>query len=459
MNSWKNWANLSKCEPKKIQFPKSLSDLKQIITETKITKETIKVVGHGNSYNTNFHTEGTLVSLKDFNTIQETNIETQQVSIDAGVSINKLVQHCSNNGLALSSLGTNMFDNVAGACSTGHHGSGINYGILSSYIDSFDLLLASGQTLTIKKGDWLYDALGVHLGAVGIITKLTLNTEKRFKLKQEVFPISLQAFQDCMSDLLSANDHVKLIWAPHTNDYQCWIANRTEESIDHNFMHWKNHMIDGLLINNLVHASLLYTTAIKAAWIRSINQWLSNYFLKGKTQCIGWSDQIFYLPHLLKQDAIEYAIPLDKTVAFLQDLHNLIEAQSFHVQFPIEVRFVKQDNFWLSPAYQKDMCYIGTKAHLLPFLTPNYKPYFQAVSQLIETYQGRFHWGKQNYSSKTYLENSYPKWKEFWTLRDYLDPNKMFMNNWLTELAYKPSKTDIEMFKKQHFDHDLQLVK
>ncbi len=83
MNSWKNWANLSKCEPKKIQFPKSLSDLKQIITETKITKETLKVVGHGNSYNTNFHTEGTLVSLKDFNTIQETNIETQQVSIEA----------------------------------------------------------------------------------------------------------------------------------------------------------------------------------------------------------------------------------------------------------------------------------------------------------------------------------------------------------------------------------------
>ncbi|MBH38275.1 hypothetical protein CL658_04510, partial [bacterium] len=299
----------------------------------------------------------------------------------------------------------------------------------------------------------------VHLGAVGIITKLTLNTEKRFKLKQEVFPISLQAFQDCMSDLLTSNDHVKLIWAPHTNDYQCWIANRTEDSPDHNFVHWKNNMIDGLLINNLAHASLLYTTAIKPTWIRSINQWLSNYFLKGKTQCIGWSDQIFYLPHLLKQDAIEYAIPLDKTVEFLHDLHSLIEAHSFNVQFPVEVRFVKQDNFWLSPAYHQDMCYIGTKAHLLPGLSPNYKPYFQAVSQLIETYQGRFHWGKQNYSSKTYLKNSYPKWKEFWTLRDCLDPDKMFMNNWLTEFAYRPSNTEIEIFKKKYFNHDLQHVR
>tara|TARA_Y100000591_G_scaffold332457_1_gene369867 strand:+ start:361 stop:1743 length:1383 start_codon:yes stop_codon:yes gene_type:complete len=455
-HSWQNWATLSECKPQSLYFPKSITELKQILVEASINKENIKVVGHGNSYNTNFHTKRSLLSLKEFNTILETDINNQTVTFESGLSIPDLVNHCNDKNIALSNLGTNMFDNVAGACATGHHGSGINFGILSSFIESFDLLLGSGKVLTVHNGDWLYDALGVHLGAFGIITKMTIKTEPRFKLKQTVFPISLQAFNDSMKTILAANDHVKLIWAPHTQDYQCWIANRTNEPNDSPFIHWKNKTINGLLINNILHGLLLYTTKIKPSLVRPINKWLSNYFLKGKTQCIGWSDQIFYLPHLLKQDAVEYAIPIKHTTSFLQDLHSLIESHSFNVQFPIEVRFVKKDNFWLSPAYQSDMCYIGTKSHLLPFMPKTYLAYFKAVSHLVETYKGRFHWGKQNYSSPKYLESVYPKWKDFWILQNILDPNGLFMNDWLTSFAYTPSKTDIESFKKVFVDHELQ---
>jgi L-gulonolactone oxidase len=455
MNQWENWAKLSTCTPEKIIFPKSLEELKCIVKENNATTTPIKVVGHGNSYNTIFHTKGTLVSLKEFNHVHDINTQTNTITFDAGLSIQELVNVCKSNNLGVTNLGTNMFDNIAGACATGHHGSGINYGILSSFIESFDLLLPSGQILTITKDDWLYDALGVHLGAMGIITKITLSLEKQFKLKQEVFPISLQAFQDSLPNLLATNDHVKLIWAPHTNDYQCWIANRTNEPNDSAWSHWKSKTLDGLFINNIIHGCLLYSSCINPTNVRKINRWLSSYFLKGKTQTVGWGDEIFHIPHLLKQDAVEYSIDLNNTVPFLQDLNNLIESQSFNVQFPIEIRFVKKDNFWLSPAYQADQCYIGTKSHCLPLLKTPYQAYFKAVNTLVETYAGRPHWAKQHYFSKEYLINAFPKWKDFWILQSLFDPNQLFMNNWLKTIAYTPTPTQQQSFKSQYLTNEI----
>ena len=158
----------------------------------------------------------------------------------------------------------------------------------------------------------------------------------------------------------------------------------------------------------MVHAGLLYLSSLRPSFVRSINKWLSRYFLKPKGSLVGWGNDIFYLPHLLKQDAVEYAIPMDKTQAFLMDLQQLVNDGKFQVQFPIEVRFVKQDNFWLSPAYQQDMCYVGTKSHLLPGQSRHYDAYFKAVSDLVEQYKGRPHWGKQLYSSTDYLQQVFP---------------------------------------------------
>lgn len=162
-----------------------------------------------------------------------------------------------------------------------------------------------------------------------------------------------------------------------------------------------------------------------------------------KGELVYSSYWIYFLPHLLKQDTIEFAIPVKHTFNFFEDLQQLIEKKPFYVQTPIEIRFVKKDSFWLSPAYKKDVCYIGTKTHFLPLIqNKKYKYYFQEFNNLVEKYEGKPHWGKQLYMSKRYLIKQYSKWGEFWKLAEILDPNNLFDNRFLSELRLK--KSDLE---------------
>ncbi len=445
---WSNWARTNTCRPQTLSFPKTLSELQQHLQTSINTQTPLKIVGHGDSYNTIFHTDHHLISLKHLNTVLDIDSQAETITVEAGTSVPDAIHAAADKGLGFSNLGTSMFDTCAGACFTGHHGSGLNYGILSDHLLSFDLLTGTGKTLTISKGDWLYDALGVNLGAAGIVTNLTLKLEPRFKLKQHSH---YMPFNECLTNynhILATHDHVKFIWAPHTNDIQCWVADRTDEPCSS----WLSNQLalyrDGIGVNNVLHALLLYPARVFPGFIRPINRFLSRYFLHPTQTRVAWAEDIFYLPHLMKQDAVEYAIPAAQTAAFLQDLRSLI-ASEFHVQFPIEIRFVKEDNFWLSPAYKTPMCYVGTKSHLLPGITFNYEPYFRAVNNLVERYQGRPHWGKQLYSSPNYFNQVFDRWNDFWTLCSLLDPKYIFRNTWLDTLAYTPTPADQEQFKSQ----------
>lgn len=447
MKTWTNWAKTTTCVPENILLPKSQNELEEIILTNLDNPKQLKVVGNSGSYNSNFHTDGNLISLQHLNKILDVDEKNKTISAEAGILIPELIKGASEFNLGLSSLGTNLFDTMGGSCSVGHHGSGKNYGILSSFLESFELLSSQGKKHVIHKGDDLYNALGVNLGAAGILTKLTFKLEPRFKLKMQVYPISLAEFEEKFRSLLDTHDHVKLIWAPHTKTYQCWVADRILTDQEDNFLHWKTNVIDGLMINNIYHAGLLYLANFNPKFTRKINNHLANYFLKPSGARVGWADDIFYLPHLLKQDAVEYAFDWDQTISFMKELDAMIVTNNYNVQFPIEVRFVKQDSFWMSPAYKKNMCYVGTKCHLLPGLSPEYVTYFKDVSKLIETFNGRPHWGKQIYMSPTYLESVFEKFNDFWALCKILDPQGLFENKWIKSIRNAPSVNACKQLK------------
>ena len=449
MTSWTNWAKTTTCNPEHILFPNSQKELKDIVVSNLEKLKPLKVVGNSGSYNSNFHTDGNLISLKHLNKVLDIDVKNKTISAEAGISIPELIEAASKYDLGLSSLGTNLFDTIGGSCSVGHHGSGKNYGILSSYLENFELLSSQGNIHVIHKGDELYNALGVNLGAAGILTSLTIKLEPRFKLKMQVYPIELEEFEEKFKTLLEVHDHVKLIWAPHTKTYQCWVADRFKTDQEDNFLHWKTNVIDGLLVNNLYHAGLLYLANFNPKLVRKINKHLANYFLKPVGARIGWGDDIFYLPHLLKQDAVEYAFDWDQTVSFMKEIDSMIELNNYNVQFPIEVRFVKQDSFWMSPAYKKNMCYVGTKCHLLPGLNPSYIDYFKDVSSLVETFKGRPHWGKQIYMSPDYLKLVFDKYTDFWSLCNILDPNGLFENNWIQSIKKNGPKDRASQLKNE----------
>ena len=433
----KNWAKTTTCQPQEVYYPKSEQEITHIIIKANQTKTPLKVIGKGHSYNKIFHPgkNGKLISLKKFNQVENIDSCSHQVTFQAGLSTPQLILKLKKHNLALSNLGTNIMDNFSGACSTGYHGSGIEYGIQSSFILSMDIITGEGKKLTIKKKDPLYNALGVGLGSFGVIIRLTIQCEPLYALNIKTKKTSFTSIKTNFLSLLNKNDHFKFIWVPHTDTFQTWTANRTIKTHSSLLTKIKLYFFDGIVINNFFHELLLYFAYFQEKLTPSINHLMASLLIKDKGEVTFSNEWAFFLPHVIKQDAIEYAIPIENTFDFFSDLMDLIKKEKFYVQSPIEVRFVKKDDFWMSPAYQKDVCYIGTKFHLVRGLPRrHYENYFTKVTELIQHYQGRPHWGKPLYMSKDYLAKVYPKFNEFWSVVKKLDPNQIFMNSFLKKL-------------------------
>ena len=447
-----NWAKTTACKPKNYYTPTSEKELQQIINTCIKNKTPYKVCGKRHSYNSIFHNHhnGILISLKKFNKIKNIDPSTKIVTFEAGVSTPQLLLALKKHHLTIPNLGTNIMDNFIGACSNGYHGSGITYQIQSAMIQSMIVITANGKKLTINKKDALFEAFGVNIGALGIIIEVTIKCEQLCKLHLETEQMTYKVFKDNFDKLLKCNKHMKYIWAPHTSIYQLWKANETTKKENSLWTKWKVYFWDGIIINSLLHAALLYIAAIKKSLIPWINQFLTSLLVPKKGELVYNSYWIYFLPHLLKQDTIEFAIPIEQTFNFFEELQKMINNTPYLVQTPIEIRFVKKDSFWLSPAFNKDVCYVGTKTHFLPgFRSNKYKNYFQAFNNLIEKYKGKPHWGKQLYMSEDYLLSNYPKWNDFWKLATILDPDKLLDNAFINKLRVSDTKlANITLDKK-----------
>ena len=454
-----NWAKTTSCYPKKYICPKTENEIISLVNHCFSSNSCIKVCGTRHSYNNIFHNadKGYLISLKKFNKIESVDQKNSLVTFQAGAKTPILLMKLKKYGLTIPNLGTNIMDNFIGACSNGYHGSGITYGIQSCMIQSLDLITGTGKKITITKDDPLFKALGVSIGALGIIIRVTIKAEKSFKLKLNTRRINYQDLKENFKDYLTRNKHMKMIWTPHSELYQLWEANETTETQSSLWVKFKAYFWDGIIINSVLHGLLLVIAYFKESFTPTLNLIVSKLLVPKKGEIIFNSYWVYFLPHAIKQDVVEFAFPIEKTFEFLESIQTLID-DGFFIQTPIEVRFVKADNFWLSPAYQRDVCYVGTKVQLLPLLPkPNYEPYFKAFNKLVEKFNGKPHWGKQLYMSESYIKNQYKNWDQFWKCASILDPKKLFTNAFLDNIRLTDDQlqnivlnSDIENSLKSH---------
>ena len=187
----KNNSKLSK----KYYLPKTEQQLVSIIKNAIETKTPIKVCGKRHSYNNIFESDenGILISLKKFNQILNVNQKDKTVTFQAGASTPQLLLFLKKHNLTIPNLGTNIMDNFIGACSNGYHGSGINYQIQSGYIQALTIISGTGKKIKITKNDELFKVFGVNIGALGIITEVTIKCEESlnytFKQKEQTILI------------------------------------------------------------------------------------------------------------------------------------------------------------------------------------------------------------------------------------------------------------------------------
>ncbi len=433
MKKLKNWARTALCTPKDIVYLKSQKEIVLLVKESNKTGTPLKVVGAKHSYNDIFCAgkDGINISLKQFNNIVTINHQKHTVKVQAGIRIPQLIKILKANKLSLKNLGTNVFDSIAGACSTGYHGSGIAHGIFASDVLVFEVVTPNGEVKIIQNSDEEFNIYAVGLGMLGVITHITLQCEAFYKLEVIEKCMALEEIEREFDTLLSENDHFKFIWIPHTKDFMVWLGNRSDKEESSTFKKWMTYGWMGVVVNNFFHEFLLFAASFKRSLVPSINRLMSKILLPKEgevAQSVYPAHWAFFLPHVLKQDVVEYAFKIEETFDVFRELIEMIEERGIYVDTPIEVRFVKKDDFWLSPTQGEDVCFIGTKIHFALRKQPEYLRYFTEVDKILLKHSGRPHWGKQFRITTEDFKKNYKKWDEFWAYVDKEDPKGIFQN-------------------------------
>ncbi|KAI7866427.1 L-gulono-gamma-lactone oxidase [Spinellus fusiger] len=435
---FKNWSKTFSCTSELYFAPSTEKQIVQIVQLAHQHKRAVKVFGSGHSPSDLACTQDFHVNIDKMNAILRVDKEAHTITVEAGMSLHKLHVVLRENGLALSNLGSISDQSIAGVISTASHGTGAHYGCLSTMILDMTLVTATGKVLfcspTVEPD--VFNAARCGLGALGIITSITLKAEPDFRLEAIQLPYK---FPDVLADwigVIHSAEHVRVWWFPHTDDCVVWRANRTQKPKQAQSSSW--WVERGLGVH--AYQAALSVSRYCPTVIPSITKVMFNTLHARALHVVDDSNKVFNFDCLFPQYVNEWAIPWEDAPEAMRRLDAFINENDLKVHFPVEIRFVDEDDIWLSPCYRRKTCYIGVIMYRqVPYGSPvPYKKYWKAYEDIMRSYGGRPHWAKAHGQSREALEAVYPKFNEFIRVRDQLDPQNMFVNNYLERHIVAP---------------------
>lgn len=422
-----NWSGNQRWEPTKVSYPQSEEAIAQLVLQAREGGTTIRTIGSGHSFTALNNTSGILVSLDQWQGIIEVHEERQEVTVKAGTKLHLLGQLLHTVGLAMENLGDIDEQSIAGAISTGTHGTGTAFGNISTQVSGLSFINGQGKLVHCSLEDQtdLFRCLQVSLGAFGIITRIRLRCVPAYRLRLEKRKESLDQVLDNYPTYNRDNRNFEFYWLPYTNTTQTKFTNVTEEAIDQ--ANWWTYVND-VWIENYVFMALCEL----AKRLPRLNQGVSRFSARflGESKQVSHSHQVYATPRYVKFNEMEYNIPLTDYPVVIREVQQIVNSGRHAVHFPIENRFVKGDDIWLSPAYQRDSAYIA--CHV--YRGKDYETYFRELEQLFKAYAGRPHWGKLHFQRAQELQLRYPQWSAFLALRAEHDPQGIFLNPYLEQL-------------------------
>jgi L-gulono-1,4-lactone dehydrogenase len=356
--------------------------------------------------------------------VLEVDRDARLARVQAGITVHELSSRLDAHGLALENVGDIDAQTIAGAISTGTHGTGALLRNLSSQVQAMTLVLADGSTLECspERDPEVWRAAQVGLGALGVIAEVTLRCVPAFTLHGVDAPAPLDRVLERFDELAHGNDHFEFFVFPHARTALTRTNNRTDEQ-PRPRGRASAYVNDVLLVN---HAFELFCRVGRRfpALIPSLNRLVTR--LAGDSERVDSSAAIFASPRLVRFTEMEYALPREHTITAVRRVLELVERRGFAVPFPIEVRTVAGDDAFLSTAAGRDSGYVAV--HM--YRGMEWEPYFRAVEAIMDGLEGRPHWGKRHFQTAATLRARYPEWDRFQAVRARLDPDGRFANSW-----------------------------
>lgn len=426
-NLWQNWSGSVEFSPEKVVYPASEEEIIRLVKECRAQGKQLRVVGSGHSFTPLVKTNGLLVSLDNYQGVLEVDRATNQATVRAGTKIKRLGAELFSYGLAQPNLGDIDVQSIAGAVSTGTHGTGATLGSLSTQIVGLRLITAAGEIVecSATKNPELFKAGQVSLGALGIISQITLQLAPVYRLHYEW---RKETLEHCLTNYEKYRQefrHFEFYWFPHTNDALVKFMQPTEQPARSRNLVRK---LNDTVVENGAFWLLSEVARLFPQRAASVAQ-LTGKLLSGGSD-LNYSHQMFATTRLVKFQEMEYNIPVEHFADVIREIDQTIRREKFEVHFPLECRFVQADDIYLSPASQRASAYIAV--HMYKGM--QYKAYFAAIEQIFRRYQGRPHWGKLHTLQANELRQLYPDWEKFQLARQQLDPQDLFLNDYLKTL-------------------------
>ncbi|MGE3267221.1 MAG: D-arabinono-1,4-lactone oxidase [Chloroflexota bacterium] len=388
--TWQNWSGGVRSTPSRIVSPRDEGELAAALAAS---DEPVRVVGAGHSFTPLCATDGMLLSLDALTGLVSTDATASIATVWAGTRLHDLGEPLLAAGFGLANMGDIDRQALAGAVSTGTHGTGRTLGSISTQVVGMRLVLADGSVLDCSElqEPEVLRAGRMSIGALGVITQLTLRVLPAYRLHQRTWPAPFESCLEQLPALVADNRHFEFFWSPADDACAMKTLNPTD-------------LPSGELAPPIPAPGRLprYLTPER----------------------VDWSHRVFPSERTVPFNEMEFAVPEEAGPDCLREIRALMRTWHPDVLWPIEYRTVRADDIPLSPAFGRATVTISIhQAAELP-----HERFFSDAEAIFRSHDGRPHWGKLHSCTAADLRDFYPEFGAFQRLRARLDPAGRFMN-------------------------------
>lgn len=451
------WARTFHSAPELYIQPQSIAEVEKVVNLARRCRRRLATVGCGHSPSDLTCTSSWLVNLDKFNQILRVDKESGVVVMQSGIRLFTVGEELDKAGLAMPNLGSINHQSMAGAISTGTHGSTLRHGILSQSVLSLKITLANGKTETCSptQSPDLFRAALISLGALGIIVEITFQAVPAFTLAwQQVVDTDSKMLNSWEKDLWTQTEFVRVWWFPSTRRAVVWTAEKTELDPQPPPKSYYDDWLGYTIYHNLLYFAQFVPSSLP--WIEWFVFGMQYGFAAGsKTSAIQNSREALLMNCLYSQFVNEWAIPLHKGPEALRRLSSWLNhltpsdpdfiphgipysAKGLYVHAPVEVRVTETSNSTTPRPHLDPTCAHEATLYLNATLyrpknsdPPCHFRYYQGFEYLMRDLGGRPHWAKNFECTGQDIEDMYgERLREWRKIRGEADPEGMFVGDW-----------------------------
>ncbi len=421
---WINWAGNHSCTPSWRVSPSSEDEL---VSALKAARGVVRAVGAGHSFSAVVPTDDTLISTDLLSGLVRHDPDKKQATLLAGTRLHDMGPLLQSVGQAIPNMPDMDYPALGGAIANSVHATGTSFGSMSSYVTGLKLATVSGELLecNVEKNPEMFQAARTSIGALGITSEITLQNLPSYDLTEVN---RIEKFEDVFADMearCKAHRHFECFPIPFSTlciTVATDIAKPGDKTIGED---------DPQAVNTL------RTVFDAVSWVPVVGEGLYEKVLTaamGDAADVvrtGPSYQVFPHVRIVRFREMEYTVPAEAGPACMREILDTIRDKNIPLSFPIEYRYVKADDIWLSMFEGQDGCSIS----IHQFGDLDYKAVFAEIEPIFWKYGGRPHWGKIHTLGAKQLAQLYPRhWQDFQEVRRELDPQGRLMNAHLKTL-------------------------